>query len=92
MNSDVIKGEGRDLGGRVKETAGSLTGDRSLQGKGLLDQFGGMIQKTFGRASGGSAGGGLADQVRQFAKARPFATSALVGVVGMALLNTLRGK
>ena len=27
-----------------------------------------------------------------FAKQRPWATAALAGVVGMALLNTLRGK
>ena len=36
--------------------------------------------------------GPLADKAKQFAKDRPFATAALVGVVGMALLNTLRGK
>jgi uncharacterized protein YjbJ (UPF0337 family) len=34
----------------------------------------------------------LADKARAFAKDRPFATAALVGVVGIALLNTLRGK
>ena len=28
----------------------------------------------------------------EFAKQRPWATAALAGVVGMALLNTLRGK
>ncbi len=28
----------------------------------------------------------------QFAKDRPWATAALAGVVGVALLNTLRGK
>lgn len=28
----------------------------------------------------------------QFAKQRPWATAALAGVVGVALLNTLRGK
>ena len=32
------------------------------------------------------------DKAKQFAKARPFATAALAGVVGMALLNTLRGR
>ena len=28
----------------------------------------------------------------EFAKARPWASAALAGVVGMALLNTLRGR
>jgi ElaB/YqjD/DUF883 family membrane-anchored ribosome-binding protein len=33
-----------------------------------------------------------ADQAKQFAKDRPFATATLAGVLGLALLNTLRGK
>ncbi|WP_375428769.1 hypothetical protein [uncultured Sphingomonas sp.] len=32
------------------------------------------------------------DKARAFAKARPGATAALAGVVGLALLNTLRGR
>ena len=34
----------------------------------------------------------LIDKARGFAKARPFASAALAGVVGIALLNTLRGR
>ena len=34
----------------------------------------------------------VAGKATQFAKERPWATAALAGVVGMALLNTLRGK
>ena len=34
----------------------------------------------------------LADKARGFAKQRPFAAAALAGVLGVALLNTLRGK
>jgi hypothetical protein len=34
----------------------------------------------------------LADKARGFAKQRPFAAAALAGVVGIAILNTLRGK
>ena len=33
----------------------------------------------------------IADKVKGFAKARPWASAALVGVAGIALLNTLRG-
>jgi len=32
------------------------------------------------------------DKAKGFAKQRPFAAAALAGVVGIALLNTLRGK
>jgi ElaB/YqjD/DUF883 family membrane-anchored ribosome-binding protein len=34
----------------------------------------------------------IAGKASRFAKDRPWATAALAGVVGMALLNTLRGK
>ena len=36
--------------------------------------------------------GPLIDQAKGFAKARPFATAALAGVLGVAFLNTLRGR
>jgi hypothetical protein len=42
------------------------------------------------RLTGGA--GPLADKAKAFAKARPFATATLAGVLGVALLNTLRGK
>jgi hypothetical protein len=34
----------------------------------------------------------LVDKAKAFAKSRPFASAALVGVLGIALINTLRGK
>ena len=35
--------------------------------------------------------GPLIDKAKSFAKARPWASAALIGVAGIALLNTLRG-
>lgn len=34
----------------------------------------------------------LTEKAKSFAKARPWASAALVGVAGLALLNTLRGS
>lgn len=34
----------------------------------------------------------LTEKAKSFAKARPWASAALVGVAGIALLNTLRGS
>lgn len=34
----------------------------------------------------------IVNKATQFAKDRPWATATLAGVVGMALLNTLRGR
>ena len=90
MNSDTLSGEGKDLGGKIKETAGDVTGNSSLQGEGLADQLGGKVQKAVGSAK--DAINPVADQVKDFAKKRPFAFAAVAGVIGVALLNTLRGK
>ena len=38
------------------------------------------------------AAGELAGKAKQFAKDRPYTAAALAGVVGLAILNTLRGK
>lgn len=48
------------------------------------------VQKQVGAAK--DAIGPLTDKAKGFAKARPFATAAALGVVGLAVLNTLRGK
>jgi uncharacterized protein YjbJ (UPF0337 family) len=93
MNQDTAAGTGNDIAGKVKETAGSVTGDRSLQAGGIVDQVKGAIQKTIGGSEGGS--GAVNDTVgkaRQFAKDRPWAAAAAAGVIGIAILNTLRGR
>lgn len=94
MNSDSLAGEGKDLGGKVKETAGDVTGDTSLEGEGMVDQVSGKLQKALGgaRDAVNDGAGPLADRVRGFARDRPWAAAAVAGVLGVALLNTLRGK
>ena len=90
MNTTTLKGEGQDLLGSVKQAAGNATGDSSLQAGGVADQIAGTANKAIGTATDTVAP--LAGKARAFAKDRPFATAARVGVVGIALLNTLRGK
>ncbi|MFJ8963286.1 CsbD family protein [Lentzea sp. NPDC102401] len=36
--SDKISNKAEDLGGKVKETAGEVTGDDELRGEGIADQ------------------------------------------------------
>ena len=94
MNGDTITGTTRDIGGKIKEEVGSATGNGSLQGEGLADQLTGKAQQAYGTARDAVAGGvgPLADKARGFARERPFAAAALAGVIGIALINTLRGK
>lgn len=58
-----------------------------------------MTATTTNSSTQGKTGAGARDAINQnldkaraFAKARPAATAALAGVVGLALLNTLRGR
>lgn len=45
-----LEGKAKDLKGRVKDAAGGLTGDTSLQGEGKIDQLKGKVQDAVGRA------------------------------------------
>lgn len=79
MNEDQIAGTGREVVGKIKETAGDVLNDPQLQGNGVADQIQGKTQQALGKA-------------KEFAKSRPYAVATLAGVLGIALLNTLRGK
>ena len=93
MNTTTLKGEGQDLSGSLKEQFGKATGDTSLQGEGIADQIAGNAKQLAGAAKDVIANPGpTVEKAKGFAQARPYATAALVGVVGLALLNTLRGK
>lgn len=67
-------------------TADTPTTDQQAARPALADQISGFAKKYSGQA------GPLADKATSFAKQRPAATAALLGVVGLAVLNTLRGR
>ncbi len=46
----MTKGAGRELKGKVKETAGRLTGKRSLKVKGQVQKAAGRAQRKLGEA------------------------------------------
>ena len=48
MNKDQVKGEVKDLAGKIQEEAGKLTGSKEQQAKGLEKQIEGKIQKGVG--------------------------------------------
>jgi uncharacterized protein YjbJ (UPF0337 family) len=79
MNIDTIAGEGTRTKGDFKAGLGDVTGDRQLQQDGAVDQLSGGVRKGVG-------------QVRDFVKKNPAASYTAAGILGLALLNTLRGK
>ena len=94
MNTDTLTGTATNVGGKLKETLGGAIGDTSLQTEGAADQLDGSIQKTVGHAKDVVEDNirPLIDYVRQFSKERPLTAAAVAGVLGIAVMNTLRGK
>ena len=48
--TDKIKGVANEAAGKVKETAGDVTGSDKLKAEGLAQQAKGEVQKTVGQA------------------------------------------
>jgi uncharacterized protein YjbJ (UPF0337 family) len=53
---DRVEGAGKNLGGKIKEAAGKVTGDEKLKREGQVDQVAGKVQNTVG---------GLKDKLRE---------------------------
>jgi uncharacterized protein YjbJ (UPF0337 family) len=56
VDRDRVEGAAKNVGGKVKEAAGKLTGDEKLKREGQADQVTGKVQNTVG---------GLKDKVRE---------------------------
>jgi uncharacterized protein YjbJ (UPF0337 family) len=48
MNKDHVKGTAKEIGGKVQEKAGELTGSEKQQLKGVKNQVEGKVQKGVG--------------------------------------------
>jgi uncharacterized protein YjbJ (UPF0337 family) len=48
IDDDRIEGAARNLGGKIKEGLGNLTGDAKLQREGEVDQIEGRAQNAIG--------------------------------------------
>jgi len=49
-DNDRIEGAAKNMGGKVKEAAGKVTGDHKLQAEGKADQVEGKVQNAVGGA------------------------------------------
>ena len=50
MNRDELEGKKENLTGRIKEAAGTLTGNKELEDQGADQRAGGAVQEGLGRA------------------------------------------
>jgi uncharacterized protein YjbJ (UPF0337 family) len=48
MDKNRVQGSATNMGGKVKEGAGKLTGDDKLRSEGMMDQVKGKVQNAVG--------------------------------------------
>jgi uncharacterized protein YjbJ (UPF0337 family) len=56
VDNDRVEGAAKNVGGKIKEAAGKLTGDEKLKREGQADQVTGKVQNTVG---------GIKDKLRE---------------------------
>jgi len=56
VDKDRVEGSAKNLGGKIKEAAGKVTGDEKLKREGQADQVAGKVQNVVG---------GLKDKIRE---------------------------
>ena len=83
MDEDRIKGAAGNIGGKVKDAVGSLTGDTKTQAEGKLDQATGQMQNAYGSAKDPArdAADTIGAQVDSLLKDRPMV--ALLSALGV---------
>jgi len=81
VDENEVEGTIRDLGGKVQDAVGGLTGDAKTQAEGKYNQAFGKAQKTFGAA---------ADEIRENVSHQPLTALAIVGGVFFTLGFLLR--
>jgi uncharacterized protein YjbJ (UPF0337 family) len=80
MDENRIEGGIRNVGGKLQDAAGGLTGDAATQARGKVNQAAGQAQQAYGQAL---------DEARDFVLEQPItAVAVAVGfgiVIGLAL-------
>lgn len=101
MNNDQFAGGARYAGGKVEEKIGDFTGDRDLQGDGLIDQVKGRAQTLYGdakeavtniydRAAPATRDG--VERAMQVTRQNSLLAMLAAGAVGYALARTFQGS
>ena len=48
MDKDRVEGAAKNVGGKIKEAAGKVTGDEKLKREGQMDQVAGKVENVVG--------------------------------------------
>jgi uncharacterized protein YjbJ (UPF0337 family) len=75
MDENRVEGVVRDIGGKLQDAAGGLTGDTATQVRGKFNQAAGQAQQVYGDTL---------DEVTEFTKDQPLV--ALVTAMGVGVI------
>ena len=53
MDMDRIRGTAQQVGGKLRDVAGQVTGDRGLRAEGIVDEVAGGVRNLYGQAKDG---------------------------------------
>ena len=84
MDEDRIKGAATNMGGKVKDAVGGLTGDTKTQAEGKMDQATGQLQNTIGSAKDAVQEGAstMGAQLDSFMSEKPMTALLIAAGVG----------
>ena len=75
MDENRIEGTAKDVGGKLQNAVGGLTGDTSTQARGTANQAAGQMQDTYGK---------VVDQLQDLTHDQPL--TVLLSTLGIGLL------
>jgi uncharacterized protein YjbJ (UPF0337 family) len=87
MDEDRIAGTARNIGGKVQEGVGRLTGDPEIRAEGIANQISGSAQDLYGQVqeSASQMVSTAGDTVGKFIKEQPYTAAAIALGVGWLL-------
>jgi uncharacterized protein YjbJ (UPF0337 family) len=94
MTDDRIAGTVRNIGGRVQEGVGKVTGDTKTEVKGVMNQAAGAVQDAYGKTVDAAMEGAQTvkeatiqghDMVRKFVEDNPYTAAAIALGVGLLI-------
>ncbi len=91
MDEDRITGAATNIGGKVKDAVGGLTGDTKTQAEGKMDQATGQLQNTFGSAKDAVREGAstFGAEMDSFMSEKPMASLLIAVGVGYVLARLM---
>jgi uncharacterized protein YjbJ (UPF0337 family) len=94
MTDDRIAGTFRNVGGKVQEGVGKVTGDARTEMKGVMNQAAGAVQDAYGKTVDAAMDGAHAvkeaalqghDSVRRFVEHNPYTAAAIALGIGLVI-------